>query len=305
VTGTGSCTPGAGSGGVSDYSLIFKYENTDEDFEAGINLIKRLGGASQDPNSGVQTPPGTLNNGVATVPAGSMNFLTYDLFARKKLNTLTLGVEVPITSGTLAASTYSTFAVAGEADWKPSDSFEMMLKTGYAPGQDSSTSDYKAFYFNPNYHIAMIMFNYQLANFAGPQTQNNPNLSRGSLASPYDNPIVDAQYLSLASHFKPWDKWTIRPNLAYAVAPKTAANGQSFYNYWTRTMQVNQSGKSQGSSLGWEFDLGLTFQWDEYFQFSWDNGVFFPGSFYAFSNTPTDNATSAVFATSVRVGVNF
>jgi hypothetical protein len=116
---------------------------------------------------------------------------------------------------------------------------------------------------------------------------------------------VDAQYLALSTQIKPWDKWTIKPAFAYAVAPRTAATGQYFYNYWTRTVELNNSGKDQGSSLGWEFDLGLTFQWDEYFTFSLDNGVFFPGNFYAFSNTPTDNATNPVFATSVRVGISF
>jgi hypothetical protein len=169
----------------------------------------------------------------------------------------------------------------------------------------STIDNYKAFYFNPNYHIAMIMFNYQLANFAGPQTQNNPTLNPSNLKSPYDNPIVDAQYVSLATQIKPWEKWTFRPTFAYAVAPKTAANGQNFFNYWTRTVETNNSGKNQGSNLGWELDLGITFQWDEYFTFSFDNGVFFPGSFYAFSNTPQDNATSPVFASSVRIGVNF
>jgi hypothetical protein len=305
VSAAGNCVPGTGSGGVSDYSLIFEYENPDDDLEVGINVLKRLGGAGQDTSSGIQVPSTT-----AAATVGSMNFITYDIFARKKLSQLTLGAEVPITSGTLGAAKYSTVAFGGEADWKASDSFEFLLKAGYAPGQDSLTTGaaidtYKAFYFNPNYHIAMIMFNYQLANFSRAQTLNNSNLSPNQLGSPYDNPIVDAQYISLATHIKPWEKWTIRPTFAYAVAPKTASMGQSFYNYWTKTYQTNNSGKSQGSSLGFEFDLGLTFQWDEYFQFSWDNGFFFPGNYYAFSNTATDNATSTVFATSIRVGVNF
>jgi hypothetical protein len=299
----GTCVPQGGIGGVSDYSLVFKYENTEDDLEIGVNVLRRLGGGGQDPNGGVLAP------GAKPESTAGMNFITYDLFARKKLNTLTLGAEVPITNGNLGQANYSTVAIAGEADWKPNDTWNFLLKAGYAPGQpsftDSTLADYKAFYFNPNYHIAMIMFNYQLANFAGPQTLNNPNARASALASPYDNPIVDAQYISVSSQIKPWEKWTIRPLLAYAVAPKTAANGEKFFNYWTRSIETNNTGKSQGSSLGWEFDLGLTFQWDEYFQFSLDNGLFFPGSFYAFSNTPTENATNVVFATSVRIGVNF
>lgn len=310
---TGVCNPGVGSGGVTDYSLIFKYENTEDEFEIGANVIKRLAGAGQDPGGGILTPP---QNGPATGPnavypgvAGSMNYITYDLYAKKKFSKLTLGAEVPIGSGMIGSSTYQTFAAAGEAGYRPADSTEFNLKAGYAPGQRSllgpTIDTYKAFYFNPNYHIAMIMFNYQLANFAGAQTQNNPGLSSSQLASPYDNPIVNATYLALSSNIKPWDKWTFRPNFAYAIAPQTAANGQYFYNYWTKTVQQNNTGKDQGSNLGWEFDFGVTFQWDEYFQFALDNGIYVPGNFYAFSNTGTENATSPVFATSFRIGVNF
>ena len=151
----------------------------------------------------------------------------------------------------------------------------------------------------------MILFNYQLRNFSGPQTFNNPNATGDTLSSPYYNPIVDAGYVSLAGNIKPSHKWTIRPGLIYAYAPRAAKDGDQFYNYWTGTQQVAAAGHDQGNSLGFEFDLGVTFHWDEYFTFSFDNGILFPGSFFAFSNTPTDNKTSPVFASSIRVGVNF
>ncbi len=294
-------TAGQGSGGVTDYSLILKYENTEDEFEIGANLLRRLAGANQDPKGGLLTVP--QNSGPV---AGSMSVLTYDLYAKKKIDRLSLGAEVPITNGTLGSSSYQTIALAGEASFKANDSVELTLKSGYAPGQKSSSSStldaYKAFYFNPSYHIGMILFNYQLANFAGPQN-NGTNLS--PLKSPYDNPIVNAAYLALSSNLKPGEKWTIRPAFIYAVAPQAATQGQYFYNYRTKTVQFNNTGKDQGTNLGWEFDLGLTFQWDEYFQLSLDNGIYVPGDFYAFSNTSQENRTSPVFATSVRVGVSF
>lgn len=298
VSGT-TCTPGGGAGGVSDYSLILKYENTEDELEGGINLIKRLAGPTQDSVYGIQTTQGQ---------AAYMNFVTYDLYAKKKLNRFTFGAEVPIVSGALGGASYQTFGVATEINWKTTDILDLNLKVGYAPGQTNflggTMDNFKAFYFNPNYHIGMVMFNYQLANFAGPQTQNNPNLAPNQLKSPYDNPIVNAQYLSLGAQIKPWDKWTIRPGFVYAVAPQSAASGQTFFNYWTKTIQT--AVKDQAKDLGWEVDLGVTFQWDEYFTFSWDNGLYMPGGFYAFSNyLPQDNRTDPVFATSFRVGVNF
>lgn len=300
----GVCTPGVGMGGVTDYSILLKYESIEDELEGGVNVIKRLAGANQDQAAGVMTPQGS-----GVEPAGSMNFITYDVYARKTFDKVTLGGEVPIVSGTLGASNYQTFGIAGEGNWKVSDAWEMALKTGYAAGQPndvgSNINTFRAFYFNPNYHIGMIMFNYQLANFAGPQTLNNPSLSPNQLASPYNNPIVDAEYLALSSNIKPGDKWTLRPAFICAIAPQAAANGKYYYNYWTKSVYQNNTGSDQSSLLGWEVDLGLTFQWDEYFQFNLDNGMFVPGGFYAFSNTGVNNSGAPVFATSVRVGVNF
>ncbi len=305
----GVCSPGLGSGGVADYSLIFKYENTEDDLEGGLNIVKRMAGANQDAGGSLLVPGQNPTANPASPVTGAMNFITYDFYARKKFSKLTLGAEIPVVSGSMGSSTYQALGFAGEANFKPSDGVELILKTGYASGQPNMSGPnmdtYKTFYFNPNYHIAMIMFNYQLANFSKPQTLNNPTLSQSQLGSPYDNPIVDAEYIALSSNLKPWDKWTIRPSLVYAIAPQTAGNGQYFYNYWTQSVQQNNAGKDQSASLGFEADLGITFQWDEYFQFNWDNGMYFPGGFYAFSNTSQDNATSPVFATSVRIGVSF
>ncbi len=298
-----TCVNGLGVGGVTDYSLILKYENLEEDLEGGINIIRRIGGSGQDPASGVLVP----QNGFLAQQAGVMNFNTYSLYARKKFTRFILAAEVPIITGQLGNSSYQTFGFASEATWKTTDSVEMLLKAGYASGQPNSgggTIDtFRTFYFNPNYKIAMILFNYQLSNFAGPQNLNNPNLSQSQLKSPYDNPIVNAMYLSVGSHIKPWEKWSLNPVLTYARAHQVASSSQYFYNYSTRSTGL--AVQNQGSELGWEFDLGITFQWDEYFQFTLDNGIFFPGNFYAFSNSSITNATNPVFASSVRIGVNF
>jgi hypothetical protein len=183
---------------------------------------------------------------------------------------------------------------------------------GYAPGQSNADAagraNFNAFYFNPNYHLGMILFNYQLANFSRPQTLNHPHLSPSGLRSIYDNPIVNAAYLALSVPFKPTDQLTLKPSLIYASALQSASAGEpSFYNSWQRTTQPNQANRSQGKDLGFEADLGVTYQWDDAFQIHWDTGVFFPGSFFAFSNAASgrENSTAPVFASALRVGVNF
>lgn len=311
VVGSTGCNPTVGTGAVTNYSLILKYENPDEDFEGGVNFIKRIAGAAQDPNSGYLGPQGT--------PQG-MNYNTFDIYGRKKLGKFTFAAEIPLTSGYVGSTPdpsnfldYSTYAVALEANYKSSDTFETNLKAGHAPGQPNLVNPYldryRAFFFNPNYHIAMIMFNYQLRNFSGASTLNNPALGQQALVSPYDNPIVNANYVNIGEQIHT-DKWTFNGALIYANATNSAAAGQYFFNYWDKRIagpvgSPKVAVKDQSSNLGVEFDLGATFQYDENFQFGLDFGLYSPGAFYAFSNTGVDNATSLVFASTAKVGIAF
>jgi hypothetical protein len=291
---------GLGGGGVTDYSIAFKYDSPEEDFEGGVNFIKRIAGANQDPAAGHVGPQG--------VPAG-MNYNVWDIYGRKRFGKLTVAAELPITNGSIGGDTleYPSFGLATELNWKASDIWETIIKAGHATGQPnlgSGTIDkYKAFYFNPGYRLGMIMFNYQLANFAGPNTLNNFSTGAAALRSPYDNPIANAHYLYLSEHIS-LDKWTLRPALVFAQSAQSAKAGQFFFNTWQRKM-VGPAVKDQDASLGWELDFGATFQWDDYFQFNLDTGIFSPGDFFKFSNTAVDNATSTVFAISVGVGVTF
>ena len=294
----GGCTPTAGSGALNDYSIQVKYENLDEDFTAGLNFIRRIAGSSQDSVSGY------FWNGV-----GGLNYNTYDIYMKKKIGKLEIAAEVPVTNGNVGGVPYSTWAFAAEADWRVNDPWEFLFKVGRAPGQpDSPTQQpgsYKGFYFNQDYQIALIMFNYALQNFAGPNNLNNPNVQPSALASPYDNPITNASYLAVTPTLHA-DKWKFHANYVFAKANQTATPGQFFWNTQTRNMQANNAGETQGSSLGWEMDYGADFQYDQYFQFGFNVGWWFPGSYYGFSNVAgNDNATNAVTAALVRIGVSF
>jgi hypothetical protein len=292
-----TCTPAAGGGGLSDYSLLFKYENPDEDFEGGVNFIKRVAGGSQDATSGYFT----LNSA-----PGGMNFNTWDLYGKKTLGRFSIAGEVPIVSGDLSGVSYKTWAAALEAGWKMNDSWETQVRAGHAPGQPNSTSArpdrFEAFYFNPNYKPALILFNYQLANFARAQTLNNSATDPASLASPYDNPVTNANYLTLGLGYKT-DKWRFSGKYVFANAVETCTAGTQCFNTWRRTYEASTA--SQSSSLGWEMDYGASLQWDENFVFGLDLGWYFPGDFYKYSNAASENSLSSVFATVFRVGVNF
>jgi hypothetical protein len=323
---TGACSPLPGGGGVSDYSLQVKYENTDEDFDASVNFIRRLAGGGQDPNSGytgviAPTPtapvaPSTLSN-LGHPLAGGSAYNTWDIFAKKKLNRLTLGVELPLVSGNVSGINYSTWALAAEADYKLSETWDFQVHVGHAPGQpsdiSSTPSTYKAYYFHPNYQIGLIMFNYQFNNFAGPNNQNNAATAGNQVSSPFDNPITDANYANgiILLHA---DKWTFDGSFTFARATDACSASQPYcWNNWLREMVPRNQG-DQDKALGWEMDYGAAFQYDEYFTFRLDGGLYFPGAFYSYANTspaaiatgsPASNSTSTVLALVGRVAISF
>jgi hypothetical protein len=299
ASGTGACVPGTFQGNVAEYSLALKYENDDEDMQIGVNLIKRLGGRDQ-----------TSHFGPYANVAGRINTTTYDLFLKKRMGKFGFGAEVPIVSGTIADNVvYKGLGVAAEADLRLTDTWEFRLRGGHASGQApadvDNASTFRGFTFNPNYRLGMIMFNYQLANFGQVNVPATNTATQANLRSPFDNPISNANYLNLTATAHV-DKWDFRGSFIWASAVNACDRGTYCYNAWTRDdFQRDAAAPLQGSSLGWEMDYGLTFNWDDNFKFMGDVGFFFPGQFYAFSNTATQNATDTVFAASARIGVNF
>lgn len=298
------CSTVTQGGGLSDYSLMLSYDNPDEEIEMGLNFVRRIGGVGQDPSAGYF--------GINGATAG-MSYNVWDIYGRKKIGDFTFAGEVPITTGNIGGIGYNTYAIALETKWDISDSWNTAIKAGHAPGQpnivETTPGKFRAFYFNPGYKLGLIMFNYQFANFSGPTTLNNPGTSAGALASPFDNPIVNANYLMWSAAYRA-NRWQFRGSWIYAKALETAGAGSRFYNTWTHqfvNFDANGTGgvADQDSSLGWEMDYGASFFWDDHFRFDLDFGWYFPGDFYRFSNTSFQNPVSSVFATVLKVGVTF
>ncbi|MBL7715050.1 MAG: hypothetical protein JNL01_06240 [Bdellovibrionales bacterium] len=303
TAGTLGGTPPSGHGNVSDYSFLLRYENLDEDLDIGVNLIRRNIDAAQDTTSGYL--------GVTGVPAGS-GITIWDIYAKKKLGKVTVAAELPLASGNIGGVPYSTKAVAGEVQFKATSHWDLSAKVGSAPGQSNQASatnpsGFGGFFFHPNYRVGMIMFGYQLGALGGMQSQNNPTATANNLSSPFDNPITNATYISLGTQFGfgASDRWRMRLNFLTASAQQVAAAGSAYFNTWSRKFENNVSGATQGSDLGTEYDLGVSYQLDENLQVAFDMGLFFPGTYYAFSNGGVSNARNTVFANAIRVGINF
>lgn len=304
IGGGGSdLTPAVGSGAVNEYAIALKYENPDDQAELGVQFLKRIAGAAQDSTSGYR------GMGTAAGASVGMNYNIWDIYAKKTWGTFTVGVGVPVVSGEVGGAKYSTYALALETQWKINDSFETGIRAGQAPGNPTITeaapTSLKGFNFHPNYRLGLIMFNYQLRNFSGPNTLNDPTMSPGNLASPFYNPITNAQYLSWGGSWMPSQKWKFNLGVVLGQAIQIASAG-NYFNHWQGIYKANTGGATQKKSLGWEMDWGLDFKWDEAMLFGLDMGLYFPGAFYEFADTTaTANPISTMFATQFRVGITF
>jgi hypothetical protein len=306
--GTGpNCTPIQGTADTREYSIALKYHNTDEDFEVGANLIRRLVGAIQDSTSGIQVPGQIVTPTSASLGPGGARYNIWDLYFKKRLKRFHLGIEAPIATGEVGGIEYRAFTVVAQTKLEATESWNLHFDLGQVSGQQSGGNlrpgRFSSFYLHPDYRLGLILSNYAFHQFSGVQTQNNPNVSSSTLNSPFYNPLTNARFLSLKSSHE-FNKWTFFGKFIYAHALQTARKGEVFYNQWTRSFRTANGNQQKG--LGIEFDLGARFQWDDHLSLGTDFGFYFPGAFYKFSNLANvSNRTSMVFASNLFVGIQF
>ncbi|MBI3543496.1 MAG: hypothetical protein HY075_09515 [Deltaproteobacteria bacterium] len=288
-----------GNDDVTDYELAVKYDNSEEDFEFGMMWTKRNGNTAQRSILFNRTGLGSTR----------INFNIFDFYSRKKWGHFWIGGELPLFNGSLGALDgqnefdYKTFALLFEGGYT-SDLWDIGLKAGHVPGEQPTQlgdTKFRAIYLNKDYKLGLVMFNYNLYGL----TNNNPDtVSSANLNNPYDNQIVNANYVALNPQLK-LDKWTLKSTLVFAFASEVAQSGSRFYNYSRR--QFFNARDNQSSFLGWEGDLGVGFRWDENISVGWDVGFWFPGAYYSFANLPgvAKLDTDMMFASQVKVGVTF
>ncbi len=135
---------------------------------------------------------------------------------------------------------------------------------------------------------------------------NFRNLSDGSL-SPYNNPITNAQFLSLGFDYNS-SKWTHSVLWLYAMASKVAdgVTGGTYFNTLDGHYKSNNAGATaQEKSLGSEIDYSLGYDWDESLRLGLTMGLYMPGKFWEFSNSATKNEVKTAFGTGLNLMVKF
>ena len=119
--------------------------------------------------------------------------------------------------------------------------------------------------------------------------------------------MTNARFLAVNFDYN-LGKWNHGMKWIYAIADKVADGvaGNLYYNSRDRGYKTEQAGvAAQSNGLGFELDYLLAYQWDESFRLGLNTGLFFPGQFYAFSNSATLNTLKTVFATSANFNVKF
>jgi hypothetical protein len=278
----------SGSSSVSDYAAALSYSNDDDQMDIGLLFLRRLAAqnsANINPYNGVPNSPFAYN--------------VWDFYAKKKAGIFTIAAEVPLASGTVAGQDYATVAAAAKVEAQINDKWKVILHFGTADGQGDlpsgqGTSKLTAFSFHPDYRPSFILFNYNLRNLSDIN------------ASPYDSPVTNTRFVSLAfNHVS--GKWSQELLGLYAVAAQTA-NGEAggrFFNEWTHQFENSVAGAGQEKGKGFEVDYLLGYEWDEAMRLGLNLGLLFPGKFYEFNNTTTPNPSKTIFASSVNVSVSF
>jgi hypothetical protein len=299
-----ACDHPTGGQGISDYMLGLRYENKDEDFEGGVNFVRRIVNSQ---NEAILINGNAGPGGARASTVGGANFTIWDIYGRKRIGKFDFGIEAPIFNGSMLGIQYKAFALATELKYRANDSWNFWSKFGKVPGQPNAVgtipNKWSMVYLHPSYKLGLIMFNYNFRNFAGP---NNPNVSTtsGNVLSIYDNPITNANYLALGTTLTA-DKWRFNFSFITAKANEAASAGENFFNTWDRAYSTAAAVKNQDNSLGTEFDLGIALDWDEFTTFGLDTGMYFPGGFYEFENAATDNDLKTVLGIVGSIGVRF
>lgn len=285
-----------GDDDVTDYGIGLRYDNPEEDIDAGFLFYKRN---ASDQQTDYYYPS---TGSTYAVGANGMNLKLFDFYAKKSWQRFEIGAEIPIFTGEIgdvngvnARNLYKATAIAVEAALKY-DTWRHTLKFGTTPGQGPAPTgghgnSFSALQFHRSYKLGQILFNYNLQNFgrtnpdAVPNaTPNTDNSNYPYTVSPYDAGIVNAKYVMLSSE-KHWEQWGMNFGLVWAQANQTAQAGKDAFNH--RTRQWFTSVATQSANMGIEADFGVRYNWDDNISFGTDIGMLFPGDYFKYVNSTT------------------
>lgn len=274
---------------IKDWMIHVQYENPETDISMGVFFYQRDGNRTS--NDAPRGEDGIGGAGSEVRRKWSTQHL--NIFAGRESENLKLKVEGAFQNGKTGIEdangsqvSLSGFGLAGELEWIPRDSaWAFGLNAGLATGDDPTTTDkYEGFVFDRNYDFTLLLFQQPLgqADVLGTTTSG-----RGGVGTADTEAISNALYFSPYTKYKWSEKWIFDTRLTYAQVNET------------RT----RDGDNMGDSLGYEWDLGVTYT--PHSRFMWKNqvGLLFPGEAWQYASRNFENDFAYGFFT--RAAVTF
>ena len=221
-----------------------------------------------------------------------------DFYFQKNLRNFQFALEIPLVSGTLGnllsdnhETNYKAKAIIFESNYQFNPKWKFGVDLGQVSGDSGKLGQFEAMYLNPNYHIANLLFRYNLHAVS----QNSRNV--------YDSYLTNTRYLKIMGEHST-QKWTWNWAIIKAWALVTAQTGQISFNHQTNKRFNAQ--QNQNDDLGLEFDVNFKYQWNSAINISGSLGYLFTGAYWKFTNNPsTNNDTQNSYAFQLQTALSF
>jgi hypothetical protein len=283
VTSAGPTTTAKnGKYDTNESSVTAMYDNSNKNLKAGVFYGQRE----------VETNSDLYGSG-----KGSQKVTIIDIFFEKSWGDFNLAMEIPMLSGD-AGTTYGSTskqdfdarAYIVESSYQVNPRWKLGLNAGFIGGSDDDQGSQEALYLHPNYKIAEIMFNYNLAGFQNSDT------------SIFNASVVNTNYTRLFAHYSN-DAWSWRFDFIMATANEAAKNGSAFYSHESQSYENALA--DQDTNLGMEFDAAFDYEWSPSIVVTGYVAHYQVGDYYAFTNTSTELSVSDVTATGFKLNIGF
>lgn len=270
------------SGGITSRGVQMLYRSSERDMSLGILFGER------DNKEGSTFLKGTEG------PLGSAEVKVIDLYLQKGFKKINLELEIPIMDGKLGHvygenedNGYNAKAFVGKASYELNPSWKLGLDLGNVSGdQGKKSSNFEALYLHPNYHIAHLMFRYNMH-----AVDKNESI--------FDSYITNANFTKFSATYHK-GKWIWNMAFIWATATETAEGGSEAFNH-ERNVIYKAEG-TQDSSYGSEIDLDFEYKWNSNVSILGSLGYHFVGDYYKYG---TNSDVGSVYAAQLRTIVHF
>ena len=221
-----------------------------------------------------------------------------DLYFQKKWHDFQLALEIPLISGSLGSLfgdnggdvQYNARAILFESSYRFNPKWSLHLNAGHVKGDNGDPGQFEAMYLHPNYHVANLLFRYNLAAVSD------------SGLNVHDSYLTNTRYLKLSGKYAT-QKWTWTWTLIKAWALSTAHRGEKAFDH--QTNKRFNAVQNQNDDLGLEFDVNFKYRWNSAISINGSLGYLFTGDYWKFTNTPDENPTKNSYALQLQAAINF